>query len=202
METMKRFWDRLKNIDEKKIPVLIFALVAALVALSLLDVLNAWVRRYTIESEAAVITQMEELRRLDLAKGHDRNALEKERREFGLHVVSTEALEKLGDIFIRVGPYALLFFSIAQAWKIFEDQRSSRLRLALAVSFSVIVVGFVLIVGGYVSPTELKIGHGGQQTQITSESLGVVVVTLGAVMFMASFVSFRSKADKSEKDEA
>lgn len=204
MELLKRFWTNLKTLDERQIPKLLLVLFAALVALSLLDVMSSWVRRHTAENEAAVVSQMEELRKLEFAKERDRLAIERERRQLDRDAPTTQALKELGEIFIRIGPYALLFFSIAQAWKVFEDQRTSRLRLALALSFSVIVVGFVLVVGGYVSPTDLKMGLGNQQTQIASESLGMVVIAIGAAMATFSFVAFRpkQKKDKGERDEA
>lgn len=198
MERVKRLWQGLRNFDAR----VVLILFAAYLALTLTSVIDSWTSRYAAESDASVLAQKEELRKHRLASEHDRNALDKERQDFGLDAPRTEGLDKLGELFIRVGPYALLFFTIARAWKVFDDPRSSRLRISLAVSFSVIVVGFVLVVGGYVAPTGLNLGLGSQQMKVTSESLGIVVIAIGAAMFIASFASFRKNATEPSKDEA
>lgn len=73
MELLKRLWTNLRAVDEQHIPKLLLVLFAALLALSLLDVVNSWVRRHTAENEAAVVSQKEELRKLEFAKERDRN---------------------------------------------------------------------------------------------------------------------------------
>lgn len=202
MSRLRQAWEKLESLDSRRVLMLLVACIAALAMLTLLDVLSAWSKQYSLELESKSFQHQEEVRKLDMARDRDRLALQKERRELGLDGgPSTQPLEKLGDIFLRVGPYALLFFSIAQAWKVFEDQRSSRLRLALSVAFSVVVVGFVLIVGGYVTPTALKVGFGKQQIEVTSESLGVIVVVVGAVMFLASLLLLRPKQLGQDKVE-
>lgn len=204
MSIFRKAWDKLGAMDERSALRLVVILIALLIFMSLLDVLNAWSRKYSIELEATSFQHQDDRRKLDLAIERDRLALAKERRDLGLDSgANTQPLKDLGEIFLRVGPYALLFFSIAQAWKVFEDQRSSRLRLGLAVAFSVVVVGFVLIVGGYVTPTTLNVGLGEKQIAVTSESLGVIVVVVGAVMFLASLTTLRpAKDDKGKDDEA
>lgn len=203
MSIFRKLWDKLGAMDERSALRLVLVLITMLVFLSLLDVLNAWSRKYSLELESASFQHQDDRRKLDLAIERDRLALAKERRDLGLDsAANTQPLKELGEIFLRVGPYALLFFSIAQAWKVFEDQRSSRLRLGLAIAFSVVVVGFVLIVGGYVTPTTLNVGLGDRQVAVTSESLGVIVVVVGALMFFASLALLRPGRGSSGKDEA
>lgn len=204
MEKLKQLWTKFDgSMSEAKALKLIVVLVAALVLLYLTTVLDVWVRRHAIESDAAMAAQSEAVRKLEFAREMDRITLDRARREANAagSYVDTKGLDKLGDIFLRVGPYALLFFSIAQAWRVFNDQRSSRLRLALAVSFSVIVVGFVLIVGGYVAQVTLNMGGGDRKFSISSESLGMVTVVLGAFMATAAFAAFRPTKPKAKGDD-
>ena len=202
MSIFRKAWDKIGANDERGTVRLLLVLFAMMVLMSLWDVLSAWSRNYTIELEATSIQHQDAKRKLDFAIEHDRLLLAKERRDLGLDAgTNTQPLKELGEIFLRVGPYALLFFSISQAWKVIEDQRSSRLRLGLAISFSVVVVGFVLIVGGYVTPTTLNIGMGENLVAVSSESLGIIVVIVGAAMFLASLVMLQPTKSNKEIDE-
>ncbi|MFA7267882.1 MAG: hypothetical protein WC073_00925 [Sterolibacterium sp.] len=201
MSKLKEWIDRIKATDDRKYIKITGLMVLLLVGLVIFQIVNDWTTRQAIETGRLSSAYFEESNKVEIARQRDMLALEKERKDLGL-ADNHAALEKLGDLFLRVGPLAILFFSLAQAWKIFEDPRSSRLRLALAVCFSVAVVGFVLIVGGYSAPTSLEIGFKGAQTQVSSESLGIVVLAVSGFMFLVSLAILKSKKIKQPDDEA
>lgn len=201
MSKLTEWIDRIIAIDDRKLLKILGLLVLLSVVLSIMQVVNDWSMRHSIETGRLSAAYFEQSNQMEVARQRSMLALEKERKDLGLADEQAK-LEKLGDLFLRVGPLAILLYSLAQAWKIFSDQSSSRLRLALAVSFSVAVVGFVLIVGGYSAPTSLKIGVKGTQTEISSESLGLLVLAVSGVMFLASLAFLKPAKTKQSGDEA